>query len=825
MTVETPAGGETRATRNDRRDAPEDAPIEKIELSEEEFEKLSADSEGGAARKATGWLGVLTALTAFGLGAYALYWTQFTVNTTVYRSSFLSIALALCFILYPLTRDPIPTRRPNAEELVIGFFALVAGGYLAVNSTILTAPGGAGPLALLLVVVFALYTVAPMSRFLMRTQILDWILVAIVVYTSIYLAFNTEAIKTRATRPLAIELVLGAALIFLVLEGTRRSIGWILPAIAALFLVYGYAGPSMPSPFDHRGFSVNRIVGQNYLTLEGIFATPMDVAATFIILFTIYGAVLEKGGAGKFFIDWAFALFGKNPSPSAPGRAVVASGFLLGTVSGSGVATTVTVSSIAWPMLRRSGYHPNVAGGMLAAAGIGATLSPPTLGAAAFIIAEYLDVDYLQVLIYATVPTLLYYLSCWFVTEADAKKLGIKATRTSTESLWQLTLAGGYHFLSLGAIAVFLVLGFSSFMAVFWSIAIAFLLSMIRADSRLVTLQAFGIGVLGGLAAYAFGLSEAARALGVDEFFNDRISVAVFWGMVVATAVSSAQGLIARRGGTAEDPAAMRMADALIGGTRSTLGIIATCACAGIIVSIVNLTGLGLTISGIIVNGAESFSFDLTAYGLGVWDLTRFMTILFAALAMWVLGLAVPVTASYILAAVMLVPALTKLGIPAPAAHMFMFYYAVLADVSPPTALAPFAASAITGGKPFATMMQAWKYTLPAFVVPFMFCLSPEGAQLLAITTDGRNPTELTHFLGIGWATLVAGASLLGLTMAITAHGLAPLNRAERGLALLGGLLLLSFNPTVDVAGFGALGGAIALHVVRVKALRRAETG
>ena len=152
-------------------------------------------------------------------------------------------------------------------------------------------------------------------------------------------------------------------------------------------------GPYVPEPFDHRGFSVARIIGQSYLTFEGIFSTPLDVAATFIILFTIYGAVLERGGAGKFFVDWALALFGKKGTPGGPGRAVVAAGFLLGTVSGSGVATTVTVASLTWPMLRGRAMMPTTAGGMISAAGIGATLSPPTLGAAAFIIAEYLDVS------------------------------------------------------------------------------------------------------------------------------------------------------------------------------------------------------------------------------------------------------------------------------------------------------------------------------------------------------------------------------------------------------------------------------------------------
>jgi TRAP transporter 4TM/12TM fusion protein len=799
---------------------------ERIELSAEELEKLSSDSEGGPARRVTGWLGWLMNAIAFGLAAYALYWTQFSVNTTFYRASFLAITLLLIFILFPLVKDKgegPQVRWGNREEWGT---ALGVGAVAAVFLFNPFMPGirVEGPLdsvffrgsfsttlGALVIAGFLVYPLVTRSRFLARTQLLDWLFAIAAIWTALYLAIHAEALKTRATRPTPDDLMLAGVLVLLILEGTRRTVGWVLPAVTAVFLIYCYAGVGwlIPEAFEHRGFTVHRILGQNYLTLEGIFATPMDVAATFIILFTIYGAVLDRGGAGKFFIDWAFALFGKNPSPSAPGRAVVASGFLLGTVSGSGVATTVTVSSLAWPMLKRSGYNPSVAGGMLSAAGIGATLSPPTLGAAAFIIAEFLDVDYLQVLIYATIPTILYYVSCWLMTEADARRLGVKPVKTSNASLWELTRVSGYHFISLGAIAVFLVMGFTSFMAVFWSIAIAFLLSMVRAESRLVTIPAFGFGVVIALLAWVFGITDMPRALGLHEQFDGRLSVSVFWGMMASLAFSGAQALIARRAGAAHDPASTRMIEALIDGARSTLGIVATCACAGLIVSVVNLTGLGLTISSIIVGiGGESV----------------LIILLLAALAMWVLGLSVPVTASYIIAAVMLVPALTKVGIPPAAAHMFMFYYAVLADVSPPTALAPFAASAITGGGPYATTMQAWKYTLPAFIVPFMFCLTPEGAQLLMLSpvVDGSTiryvaPETFGQWVGIAVVTLTSCLALVGLCIGATGYALGHANVVERVLCTIGGGLLLAASLTTDAIGAVVLALGLALHWMRMR--------
>ncbi len=798
-------------------------------LSAEELEKLSSDSEGGPARRVGGWLGWLTGGVSFLVGALALYWTQFSITTSVYRSTFLTICLALIFVLYPLARpgaDGAPaTRRPSVEELVVALIAAAILAYVLHHPnpafTVFGRSNFAYGLGLLLIASFLAYPLLVSNRFLARLQPVDWFFAALGLYAAYYLATNIEEFKTRAMRPSADELVLGMALMLLVLEATRRTVGWVLPAIAAVFLVYCYAGSGwlIPDVFEHRGFTLNRIVGQNYLTLEGIFTTPLDVAATFIILFTIYGAVLDRGGAGRFFIEWAFALFGKNPSPAAPGRAVVASGFLLGTVSGSGVATTVTVSTLAWPMLKRSGYTPDVAGGMLSAAGIGATLSPPTLGAAAFIIAEFLDVDYLQILIYATIPTVLYYVSCWLMTEADSRRLGVVPVRTSEASLWELTKRGGYHFISLGAIAVFLVLGFTSFMAVYWSIVVAFVLSMVRPDSRLVTLRAFLIGCLGMVAAYLFGLSGKAQALGLQELFNDRVSVATFWGMSLAVLASGVESWLAARAGREIPAGGTGMIDALMDGTRSTLGIVAVCATAGIIVSVVNLTGLGLTISGIIIAAGGS---------------NVFLILLMAALAMWVLGLSVPVTASYIIAAVMLVPALVKVGVPPAAAHMFMFYYAVLADVSPPTALAPFAASAITGGEPFRTTMQAWKYTLPAFIVPFMFCLTPEGAQLLMLVPAGTNaagatvyglPGTFAAWTSVLWITLTSCAALIGFCVAFAGYALGRATPPERLICLVGGGFLLLPYPWAVMAGSACLAAGLALHWRRLARQRSVSAG
>ena len=269
----------------------------------------------------------------------------------------------------------------------------------------------------------------------------------------------------------------------LLLEATRRTTGLIVPVITLGFLAYAYFGPYLPQPWTHRGFDVSQIVGHLFITLEGIFGVPVDVSSSLIILFTIYGAFLQHSGAGKFFIDFSMALMGNKPNSA--GRTVVLSSFLLGGPSGSGVATTVTIGAVAYPMMERAGFEKNAAGGLLAAGGLGAIISPPVLGAAAFLIAEFLKISYLDVIWMATIPTLLYYLALLFMVELDAKKFGARIVDTSQDlSLWQLTTRYGFHFLSLISIIIFMLWGYSPTLSVFWSTVLTFGLSFLTPRDR-----------------------------------------------------------------------------------------------------------------------------------------------------------------------------------------------------------------------------------------------------------------------------------------------------------------------------------------------------
>jgi TRAP transporter 4TM/12TM fusion protein len=519
--------------------------------------------------------------------------------------------------------------------------------------------------------------------------------------------------------------VLGAALILIILEATRRTVGAVLPVTTIIFLLYAQAGPWLDrvglSLIAHRGYSVERVIGTLYMTLEGILGVPLDVAATYIILFTVYGAVVEHSGAGRFFVEWAMSAIGRTRSGGAPGRTVTLAGYLLGSVSGSGVANTVMLGSVCWPMMRRAGYPADTGGAILAAAGIGALIAPPVMGAAAFLIAEFLNITYVEVVKMAVIPAALYYLAIVLTVETDSRRLALKPAEEAPPPLKAVTRQGWFYFSSLAAIAVMMATGVTAFRAVFWATVVAVAVSFLNRQ----------------------------HALGPR-----------------------------------------RLLVALAAGGRSVVPVVATTAAAGIIVGIVTLTGLGLKAASLIVTLAAG---------------QLFLTVLYSAFAIWVLGLAVPVTACYIIAAVMVAPALTQVGIAPTAAHMFVFYYAVLSEVSPPTALSPFAAAALTGGSPFRTTMLTWKYAIPAFVVPFTFTLAPNGEALL-LDAGLLQVLGVTAMAIVGVAAIAAGAG---------GYLTRPARPEERALLVVGGLLMFTADVRAAAVGGAALAGAFALQARR----------
>jgi TRAP transporter 4TM/12TM fusion protein len=643
------------------------------------------EAEEGAANRLRGWLGVLVTAIAFVMSAFHLYTAYAIVPTQTLRPVHVAFVLFLCFLVFPIAR-----------------------------------------------------------RFRHRIMWWDWIAAALSVAIVVYLVQGGDDFTDRNTSPNGWDIVFGIALIALVLEAMRRTSGWIMPAITFAFLLYAFFGPQLPPPWTHKGYEIGRLVGVMYMTLEGIYGVAVDVSSSLIILFTIFGAFLQYSGAGKFYIDFSFSAMGGKPTGA--GRTVVLASFLLGGPSGSGVATTVTLGAVAYPMLAKVGYEKNAAGGLLAAGGLGAIISPPVLGAAAFLIAEFLKISYLDVLLMAVIPTLLFYLALFLMVEIDARKYGMgNVVFDKVDSVWHLTKRYGFHFLSLVSIVVFMMWGYSPVLSVFWATVVAFLTSFLHPDCALFSYDLFR------------GKGSIRQHVLQSPFVK-----------------------------------------AMEGGSLGVLNVAATCAGAGIIVGVVTLTGLGLKFSSIVIDYAGG---------------SLLLTAIFTALVVWIVGLAVPVTASYIICAVIAAPALIKLGVPDFAAHMFIFYYAVLSEVSPPTALSPFAAAAITGGDPYKTTLQCWKYTVPAFLVPFMFVLDPSGLGLLLM--GSTKALAAANWWSIAQVTLTAAIGIAALAGGFQGWALKRTNLLERWMLIIAGIALVYPSLVADAIGFGFVVLALLMQYLR----------
>ncbi len=660
-----------------------------VVVSEEAIHKAEEfiEAEEGAANKLKGWLGIFVTVVAFVMSVFHLYTAYGIVATQTLRPVHVGFVLFLCFLMFPIA-----------------------------------------------------------ARFRHRIMWWDWLAAALSIAVVVYLIQGGDDFSDRNTAPNPWDIVFGIALIAMVLEAMRRTTGWIMPAITAAFILYALFGPYLPAPWTHKGYEVGRLVGVMYMTLEGIYGVAVDVSASLIILFTIFGAFLQYSGAGKFYIDFSFSAMGGKPTGA--GRTVVLASFLLGGPSGSGVATTVTLGAVAYPMLAKVGYDKNTAGGLLAAGGLGAIISPPVLGAAAFLIAEFLKISYLDVLLMAVIPTLLFYLALFLMVEIDARKHGMgNATFDKVDSVWNLTRKYWYHFLSLISIVVFMMWGFSPVLSVFWATVVSFCTSFLRRDTALISYDLFT------------GKGSFTKNLFQSPFVK-----------------------------------------AMEAGSVSVLNVAATCAGAGIIVGVVTLTGLGLKFSSIVIDYAGG---------------SLLLTAIFTALVVWIVGLAVPVTASYIICAVIAAPALIKLGVPDFAAHMFIFYYAVLSEVSPPTALSPFAAAAITGGDPYKTTLQCWKYTVPAFLVPFMFVLDPSGQGLLLMGSTKALATA--NWWSIAEVTLTAAVGVAALAGGFQGWALKRTTVLERWMLIVAGFALVYPSGMADLIGFGMVVLVLAKQYFRAE--------
>ncbi len=528
------------------------------------------------------------------------------------------------------------------------------------------------------------------------------------VATIAYALFDLDSFVRRSTVPETADFWFGLAAIVLLVEISRRVVGMEFTWVLIGFLLYVYFGRYIPGPLSHKGYDLERIVGHMYMTLEGIFGVPLSVSVSFVTLFVVYGTFMDAAGAGNFWLEMSLAIMGRGPASA--GRGAVITTALLGGPQGSGVATTMSVTPVMWPILRQAGYTANMAAGLISAGGIGAVLSPPLMGAAAFLIMQFLGVSFWDVVVMVTMPTVLYYVGTFFVVEFEARKRQFRAPEPSGKTLWQVMYTRGYHLISLILLIILLAMGRSPEDSAIWAILATVATSFISRDR--------------------------------NEWLTPR-----------------------------------RLWDATIEGAANMLPVAGLLAAAGMIVGTFSLTGLGLKISSLIMSLSGG---------------STLMALFLAMVASFVIGLSLPITATYIMTVVMVAPALVKVGMPAHVAHLLAFYFAVLSEVSPPVGLSPSAAAAVTGGNPFGAMMQAWKYSLPAFLVPFLFSATPTGANLLIVNAS------LGGFLE---ASLDSTLALFFLALGMIGFMYGPISMAERALLIIVACVVVAAPIGFSVVG------------------------
>jgi TRAP transporter 4TM/12TM fusion protein len=633
-------------------------------LTEEEQQALleKYDVEAGT-RKLTGILGWIAFLGLLAFSLFQLYTAIFGVFTAqIQRTVHLGFALSLIFLLFPANR-----KKKQKGKLQIAWY--------------------------------------------------DGILAILSIGVGAYWPLFFEDLVMSVGRLSTLDFAVGFIAILLVLEATRRAVGLPITIIAVIFLIYGIYGQYMPGFLAHRGLSLERLVQTMFFTTEGILGTPLAVSSTFIFLFLLFGAFLVKTGVGQYFNDLAVSVAGR--STGGPAKVAIFSSALQGTISGSSVANVVTSGSFTIPMMKKLGYKKEFAGGVEAAASTGGQLMPPIMGAAAFLMVEFIGggITYWDIAKAAAIPAVLYFAGIWIMTHFEAKRIGLRGLTKEEMPDRKEVLKKIYLLLPILAVIVLLMSGIIVTHAALYAIVIAIIVGMINKETR----------------------------MGPKQFIL-----------------------------------------ALVDGARSALGVAAATAAAGIIVGIVTKTGLGLKLANGLVDLADGLLIP---------------TLMLTMLAAIVLGMGSPTTANYVITSTIAAPAIILLGVPDLSAHLFVFYFGIIADITPPVALAAFAAAGVAGGEPLRTGVNSAKLAIAAFIIPYIFVLSP---QLLMIDTTW---TELL------WVIATALAGMISIGASIIGYWMRKLNVLERVISLIGGLLLIYPEGISDTVGLIIFLALFALQV------------
>lgn len=633
-------------------------------LTEEEQQALleKYDPEAGT-RKLTGIIGWIAFLGLLAFSLFQLYTAIFGVFTAqIQRTVHLGFALSLIFLLFPANR-----KKRQKGKLQIAWY----DGILALLS------------------------------------------VAVGAYWPIF--FNDLVMSVG--RLSTMDFVVGIIAILLVLEATRRAVGLPITIIAVLFLLYGLYGQFMPGFLAHRGLSLERLVQTMFFTTEGILGTPLAVSSTFIFLFLLFGAFLVKTGVGQYFNDLAVSIAGRRIG--GPAKVAIFSSALQGTISGSSVANVVTSGSFTIPMMKKLGYKKEFAGAVEAAASTGGQLMPPIMGAAAFLMVEFIGggITYWEIAKAAAIPAVLYFAGIWIMTHFEAKRIGLRGLTKEEMPDRKEVIKKIYLLLPIISVIVLLMSGVIVTHAALYSILIAIIVGLINKETR----------------------------MGPKEFVL-----------------------------------------ALVDGARSALGVAAATAAAGIIVGIVTKTGLGLKMANGLIDLAGGYLIP---------------TLMLTMLAALVLGMGSPTTANYVITSTIAAPAIILLGVPDLSAHLFVFYFGIIADITPPVALAAFAAAGVAGGEPLRTGVNSAKLAIAAFIIPYIFVLSP---QLLMIDTT---------WFELVWVVITAFSGMIAIGAGIIGYWFRKLHWAERIIAIITGLLLIYPEGISDITGIITFVALLALQI------------
>ncbi|GAA5347136.1 TRAP transporter 4TM/12TM fusion protein [Planifilum fimeticola] len=655
-----------------------------------------------AFRKNLGKLKWVVTVLAVGLALFQLYTAFFgTLPSQLQRAPHLTVALAIIFLLYPWKKGKTDSK-VSVLDILLALLALGTGAY------------------------HVIYYDELVNRFL---------------YTDLDIAVS----------------VIG---VLLTLEAARRVVGLPLVTVASLALLYAYFGPYIPGFAQHQGFSLERISTFMFLGTEGILGIPIAISSTFIFLFLFFGVVLRHTGISQFFNDLAFAITGRMVG--GPAKAAVVASAFQGMVTGSSVANTVGSGSFTIPLMKKTGYRPEFAAAVEASASTGGQLMPPIMGAAAFLMIEFIGMEYGQIALAAAIPAVLYFSGIFIAVHLESKRVGILGMPADQiPRLKEVMLDRGYLLLPLLAIIGVLIMGQSPNTAALIAILMA------------VTVGLFEGGSLKQALVERWYL--LLPLLGLLYLVFSKVSVPAVWGALGLLFVAFLIHQFRHSQFTFRDLIAV-----LEEGTRTALGVIAACGAAGIIVGVVTLTGLGLKVAGGIIELAG-----------GILILTMFFTMI----ACIILGMGVPTTANYVIMATMAAPAIIKLDptIPLIAVHLFVFYFGIVADITPPVALAAYAGAGIANSNPFKTGVTATKLAVGAFLIPYIFVLNP------VLVLEGAT------WWNVPLAVATALIGMFGVSGAMLGYFRTNCNLLERFILFAGGISLIDPGLVTDVIGIGIL--------------------